>query len=176
MKIPSRLAALVLAFITQVSFAQPAATEPLDRAKVIFAAQDIITQAQYATFVTIGDHGQPNARIVDPGAPEGDLSVWIVTKRNSRKAAQLRKNPRATLLYYDSEHMSYASLVGTTSFVSDPAEMEKYWQEKWTKFFPDGAKGADIVLVRFVPKSVEIVSREHKLLPDPWGLAVFKLR
>lgn len=148
----------------------------LDRAKVIFSAQDVIGQAQYCTFVTIGKNGQPDARIVDPSAPDGDLSVWVVTKKSSRKAAQLRKNPRATLLYFDHENLSYVTLIGNTTFVSDPAEMDKHWQDKWAPFFPEGTKSPDLVLVHFVPRSVEIVSREHKLQKDPWGLTIFKLR
>ena len=169
------LAALLIAFAGTGAHAEPESAS-LDRAKVVFSAQDVITQAQYCTFVTTGKKGQPDARIVDPSAPDGDLAVWIVTKKSSRKVAQLRKNPRATLLYFDPVNLSYVTLVGKTSIVSDPAEMDKHWQEKWTPFFPDGTKSPDLALVRFVPSSVEIVSRQHKLHKDPWGLTIFNLQ
>ena len=68
-----------------------------DRAAVIKVAREVMQQARYCDMVTLGEDGQPQARVVDAFAPEADLTVWIATKPLSRKIAQIRKDPRVTL-------------------------------------------------------------------------------
>lgn len=71
------------------------------RAQVIAAAKDVMQTARYSTLITIGDDGQPEARIVDPFVPEEDLTIWIGTNPLTRKVAQIRRDPRVTLLYFN---------------------------------------------------------------------------
>ncbi len=168
--------ALVVIVASQLAFAQPDTPPALDRAKVVAAATDVIRQAHHATFVTISSDKHPDARIVTPAAPDQNLEIWISTLKTSRKIAQLRKDPRATMLYFDQANMAYVTLIGKITIVSDPAEMQKHWQAEWAPFYPDGTKSPGFIMMRFVPDRVEVVSRQHKLMPDPWGLAILKLK
>ena len=149
-----------------------------DRARVLTAARDVMTQARYATLVTIGEDGQPQARVVDPAAPEADLSVWIATNPASRKVTQLRKDARATLLYFDRARESYVTLLGTASLVTDPAEKARHWQARWAPHYPDGPRAASHLQIRFTPGILEIVSGPHKLEGDPktWRPVVLELK
>jgi hypothetical protein len=87
--------ALVLLLWPATTAAQPAA-QPA-RAAVIAAAIDIVQKARYCTFITIDQQGQPQARIVDPLAPDAGFTVWIATNPLTRKVEQVRSNPRVTL-------------------------------------------------------------------------------
>ena len=148
-----------------------------NRARVLSAARDVMTHARYATLVTIGEDGQPQARVVDPAAPEADLIVWIATNPASRKVTQLRKDARATLLYFDRGTESYVTLLGSASLVTDPAEKARHWQARWAPHYPDGPRGANHLQLRFVPRTLEIVSGPHKLEGDPktWRPVVLEL-
>ena len=170
-----RIATLIILF-GHVALATAAAPAALDRVKVISAASDIIKQAHFCTLVTIGADGQPNARIVTPAPPDENLEIWISTSRKLRKIAELRKDRRATLLYFDPVNLAYVTLVGDTTLLSDAAAKEKHWQPEWAAFYPREAKNPDLIMIKFVPRRVEIVSRAHKLLEDPWGLAVVELK
>ena len=55
--------------------AKPAPT----RIEVIAAARSVIDKARFATLVTIGEKGEPRARIVDPFAPDSAFTVWVAT-------------------------------------------------------------------------------------------------
>ena len=124
-------------------------------------------QAHYCTLVTIGEEGQPQARIVDPSEPDQGFVVWLGTKNVTRKVAQLRKDSRATLLYFDRATLSYVTLLGGAILVSDPVEKEKHWQAQWAPFYREGFKSPDLLLIRFTTRSLEIVSGSHKLVNDP---------
>ena len=49
-----------------------------ERAKIITAAKDVMQKARYCALVTIGEDGYPQARVVDPFAPEEGMTVWIM--------------------------------------------------------------------------------------------------
>src|SRR5207245_3819038 len=55
---------------------QTPATTPPTPAQIRKAALDIMTAARYATFITIGPDGHPQARIVDPLIRGDTLTVW----------------------------------------------------------------------------------------------------
>lgn len=170
------LAVFLFAFVSAGAHADAAKAPPLERAKVVAAASDVMKQAVFTTLVTIADDGHANARMVSPTAPDQDLVVWVSTNRSSRKIAELRHDPRATLLYFDKKALAYVTLIGTTTLVDDAAEKQKYWQPGWAPFFPQGPKDPEYVLIRFVPQSIEIMSDKHKLLPNPFALVVFDLK
>ena len=177
MKLFVLAAAIVIFGGSSLAVAQPAPTAP-DRAQVLSAARDVIKQARYASLITMAADGQPQARIMDPSDPDADLTVWIATNPASRKVGQLRTNSRATLIYFDRATESYVSLVGTASLVTDPAAKERHWQSKWAPHYPDGPRAATHMLIRFTPRSLEIVSAPHKLQGDPktWRPVVLELK
>ncbi len=134
---------------------------------VLSAARDVMKQAHFTTLVTISEDGQPQARVVDPSDPDPDLTVRIATNPSTRKVAQLRKNPRATPFYFDRASLSYVTPLGSAALIADPAEKERHWQPQWAPFFSGGPRRAGLVLIKFTPRALEIVSAPHKLLNDP---------
>jgi general stress protein 26 len=149
-----------------------------DRAQIVSAAREVMKQARYASLVTISADGQPQARIIDPSGPESDFTIWIATNPESRKVGQLQKNARATLLYFDRATESYVTLLGSAALVTDPAEKERHWQPQWAPHYPQGPRSAQVTLIRFTSRTLEIVSAPHKLEGDPktWRPVVLDLK
>lgn len=162
-----RSAGLFAAMACNVGWMPPSPPEPTTRPQALAAAREVMKQAHYCTLVTLGEEGQPQARIVDPAEPDQDFVIWLATKNITRKVAQLRKNSKATLLYFDRATMSYVTLLGSGTLVSDPVEKERRWQTSWAPFYPQGPKSPELILIRFVPRNLEIFSARHKLLSDP---------
>ena len=151
--------------------ASPAAAPPAvatpDRATLLAAARDVMQTARYCAFVTFGPDGRAQARAVDAFAPEDDLTVWVATKPATRKVAEVRKDPRVTLYYYEPKGPGYVTLLGDAQVVDDPAEKAKRWKEEWATFYSDRNRGADYVLLRVRPRRLEVVSYGKGLLGDP---------
>jgi general stress protein 26 len=169
------VAVFAAASLPAVAQSPPAAP---DRAQVLSAARDVMKQARYASLITVAADGTPQVRIMDPSDPDADLTVWIATNPASRKVGQLRTNSRATLLYFDRASESYVSLLGSASLLTDPAERERHWQSKWAPHYPDGPRATSHMLIRFTPRTLEIVSTPHKLQGDPktWRPVVLELK
>jgi len=136
------------------------------KAEIVSAARDVMTRARYATLATNGPGGQPQARIVDPVAPDKDLTVWIGTNALTRKVTEIRWNNRVTLLYFDAKGLEYVTLLGTAEIVGDKTERAKHFKPEWAPFYKQGAAGEDFALIRVRASRVEVVSPRHKLMND----------
>jgi len=160
------LAASCLSFLLLFLPQTPAAKTP-DRAAVLAAAHTIITNARYATLVTMAGSSQPDARIVDPFAPDADFTIWVATNASSRKVQQLRADSRVTLSYFDAANKGYVTLKGTSTLVRDPTEKAVHWKTEWAGMYKDNNRGDDYLLVRIVPETLEVVSVALGMINDP---------
>jgi general stress protein 26 len=167
MKTPRWTVVLALACAPAGWSAQDTAAAKPSRAQILAAAADLMQAARYCTFVTVDEEGQPRARVVDPFPPEPDMTVWLATKASTRKVAQIRKNPRATLLCFDAGRKGYVTLLGTATPVDDAAEKARRWKPEWKAFYDDENRGSDYLLIRLKPSRLEILSPAQGLDNDP---------
>ena len=165
--VPGSATAVVfgLALVAASAAAQEPATPTHSRDALLAAARDVIAAARYTTLITLDSTGHPQARAVDPFAPDDDFVVWIGTNRRTRKVGEIRRDPRVTLYYFDELSAAYVTIRGTARVVTDSAETARRWKPEWEAFYPDRA--ADYVLIAVTPRRLEIVSEELGIVGDP---------
>lgn len=168
----------VLLCLPSAGSGQDVKAAPPGRTEIVKAAADVMQRARYCALVTIGEDGQPQARVVDAFAPEGDLTVWIATKPVTRKVKQIRADPRVTLFYFDPADPGYVTLIGRAELVTDAAAKRAHWKPAWAGFYKDENRGDDYLLIRVTPRRVEIVSARHHLAgdPDTWRPVIIDFR
>lgn len=165
--------ALPVVAIAAVVAAAAAADEPAQAAAapgpevVKQAAREIVAAARFCTLTTIGEDGLLQARVMDPFPPEADLVVWMGTSARTRKVAELRRDARATLSCFDPAGPGYATFAGRAELVADPAERAKRFKPEWAPFYEGGAASPDYLLVRLVPRRLEVVSHAHGIAHGP---------
>ena len=137
-----------------------------DRAAVLKAASEIARKARYATFITLGPDGQPQARIVDALGPDEDFAVWVATNPATRKVAEIAKDPRVTLTFFEPSLPSFVTLIGTATVVTDPSVKAAHWKDAWAPFYKNESRGSDFVLLKFTPRRLEIVSESHGFVSE----------
>lgn len=157
---------VLLAFAVAVP-SHSVAQDTVTRSRVITAAKDVMQAARFATFVTIGGDGHPQARVVDPFVPDSDMAVWIATNPLTRKVAEIRRDPRVTLLYFNTAAQEFVTLQGTASLVTDSVEKAKRWKPEWAALYKEGPRGESYLLVRIRPTQLEVVSSRHGMMNDP---------
>jgi general stress protein 26 len=161
------LALLVSILLPSLVIAQTAPPRQPSRADVISAAREVMQKAVYCTFITIGEDGQPQARIVDPTFPDANLIIWIGTNSLTRKVNHIRRDARVTLLYFHEASASYVTVIGRAALVTDVTEKERRWKTSWAPFYPNGFRGSDFTLIRVTPTRLEISSPSRKMTSDP---------
>ena len=133
--------------------------------------------AESCALVTLGVDGHPQARMMNPFAPEPGLTVWMATNPSTRKVADMRTDQRVTLVYFDRDDPGYVTLLGDARLVNDPAEKRARWKDDWTLYYPGGPESSDYLLIEFVPQRIEVVSLKYGIASDPqaWKPAIVEL-
>jgi general stress protein 26 len=147
--------------------APAAPPSPPDRATILKDAREIMAAARFCAFITLGPDGRAQARAIDFFAPEDEMTVWLATKAATRKVAEVKRNPKATVYCYDPKGPGYVTILGDAAVVTDPAEKARRWKDDWAAFYDDRNRGADYVLIRVKPVRLELVSYGHGVLGDP---------
>lgn len=143
---------------------------PITAALILETAKASIRSAEYCMLITLGEEGEPNARLVQPFEPEEDMTIWVGTWSKSRKVKEIQKDQRVTLAFHDKEGTAYVTLLGTAQIEKDTNLKRKYWREEWIGFIPQGPDGDEYVLVKFMPIRIELMSFSRGVLPQPYGL------
>src|SRR5512146_1991875 len=103
-----------------------------EEARILMAAREIIAGQTYCALITIDASGQPQIRTMNPFPPEEDMSVWMATNRRSRKAEEIRANPRVSLYYANHKEATGSVVIhGEAVLVDDMAEKLKRKRAYW---------------------------------------------
>ena len=166
----------LLALRPAASAQTPSASDTPDRAHVLGIARDVIKSARYATLATLDDRQQPQARIVDPLDPDEAMTVYFATNPLSRKVAEIRRDPRVTLLYFDSARPAYVTLIGRARAV-DAASKRVHFKQEWSGFFSP-EKPDTYSLYRVEVSRIEVVSPKDGLPGNPatWRPEIVEIR
>jgi general stress protein 26 len=147
--------------ITPKLFAQ----STINRDTVLYAAREIMRETTYCALVTIDSTGQPQIRTMNPYPANDEFITWFATSRNSRKVRELKNNPKVCVYYADHVNAKgYVNITGTAEVIDDKDFLIKmkrdYWQgmPNWQDIF---------VLIKVVPRRVEVINYKHGLNNDP---------
>lgn len=118
---------------------------------------------------TASSEGEPHVAVVSAAVDDGRVLVAI--RSNSGKAANLRSNPRTSLVWQGNSAETY--LWGDVELVTDPSEKSRVWN---TRMFPydmamffGSADSPDWVIARVTPtRVVAMVQGETGLTRRVW--------
>ena len=145
----------------------PLIAEKNSDTSILELARQTIEKAKYATFVTVDEEGQPRTRIVDPFAPDENFVIYVATKPNTRKVAQIKKNASVTLFYFDEEGRNYVSVMGQAEIQFDNATKLKMRRDSDSdRIYPDFPD--DYLLIKVTPRWVEGLLPGYRGDPDNW--------
>lgn len=135
-----------------------------DRKTIMDAAREIIREDYIGVLVTVDENGMPRARPVGVADPTDDWSLWLSTRRGSRKTQQIATNPKAALHFgFDDTpnnhgNSFYASFMGLASVHTDVETIAAYGpSEKHRSLWPDYPN--DIALIRLKPQWLEVLGK-----------------
>lgn len=139
---------------------------PVNRDTIMIAAHEIMNQTSYCGLVTVDKQGQPQIRTMNPfPGVKDDFVIWFATSRTSRKAKEINDNPKVCVYFAD--HVAakgYVSINGTASVIDDKELLVKMKRDYW-----NGIPGwqEKFVLIKIIPKSIEVINYKHGLNNDP---------
>ncbi len=111
------------------------------------------SNCEIVSFGTIGLDGWPNVRVLLVAARDGVDTIWFATGADSKKIAELKANPKATIYGYDGEAMQEFRLFGQVDMRTDAEARQKIWRDDFIEHFPGGMDSPDMVVLQFKTES-----------------------
>jgi general stress protein 26 len=156
------LFALCVVVSTVQVMAQEAAAVPRDT--LLAVAKDIMTQTRFCVLITLDEAGHPRARAMDPFMPDENWVIRMGTGPGTRKAKDIKKDPRVTLYYDHPSKAGYVVVYGTAKLVDDPELKTKWFKEEWARFYPDKEK--EYILIAVKPIKIEVLDYTKGVMGD----------
>jgi general stress protein 26 len=166
------VAAVFLAITTQAEDLAPASTS-LETARgskenLLSEMRQVMKDAGYPALITVDEQGQPRARTVDAFAPDASMTIWVATRPNTRKVAQIQSNSAVTLYYFDASSRSYVTLMGEAELIDDEAtKKDKRRDRDGDRLYPDFPN--DYLLIKIKPSYVEALIPSYRGDPHTWA-------
>jgi general stress protein 26 len=166
------VAAVFLAITTQAEDLAPASTS-LETARgskenLLSEMRQVMKDAGYPALITVDERGQPRARTVDAFAPDASMTIWVATRPNTRKVAQIQSNSAVTLYYFDGSSRSYVTLMGDAELIDDEAtKKDKRRDRDGDRLYPDFPN--DYLLIKIKPRYVEALIPSYRGDPHTWA-------
>jgi general stress protein 26 len=129
-----------------------------------------INQPTLSALATITVDGKPWVRYCTPFADE-NLTIWMGTFVNSRKVAQIRKNPEVHLTVGVSDPgtaESYIQVQGRAEILTDPESKKAAWGDHLKVVF-SGPDDLNLAVCKITPYRIEYQSLTPPgSPPDVW--------
>lgn len=118
-------------------------------AERIFA---FISKQKVALIASVDDEGFPNMKaMLMPRKIDGNC-FYFSTNTSSMRVAQYRKNPKASVYFFNKGRFRYESvmLIGTMEVLEDAQIKKEIWRTGDTIFYKKGINDPDYCVLRFM--------------------------
>ena len=102
---------------------------------------------------------------MNPFPANNELITWFATSRTSRKVREIKSNSKVCVYYAD--HISakgYVAITGLAEVIDDKELLLKMKRDYWNSI-PNWQN--KFVLIKIVPKTMEVINYKHGLNNDP---------
>ena len=115
--------------------------------KIKKKAASLLQKCEVVVLSSINAEGYPLPVPIARIASEGLSTIGMSTGASSLKTTEFRANAKAGLCYYSDGDS--VVLTGEVEVIDDAESKEKYWQNWFIKFFPQGVKDPEYILLKF---------------------------
>ena len=134
------------------------------------AAAATMAKARYCWALTIAEDGSVNARPMGPqksASREDPFAILFLTRSGSRKAREIGRTGRLSVLYQHDADDGYVTLIGRGVILADRALLRARWQPAWNQFFPAGPDDETSIFVQLEAERIELWVRG--VTAEPFG-------
>lgn len=112
---------------------------------------NLIDKQGVSYIASIAEDGFPNMKaMLPPRKRVGIKEFYFTTNTSSKRVAQYKENPKASIYFCDKRFFRGVMLIGHMEVLEDADSKEMIWQEKDTMYYPKGVSDPDYCVLKFV--------------------------
>lgn len=144
--------------------------------ELLSGAARTITSVRYSWLVTLAETGAVNARPMEQLPRDLDEDEWTIrflTDGRSRKASEIRRAGKVTVIFQDAGD-AFVALVGSATLLEEISEVNRRWKNAYSVYFPTEQDRANAAFLEVAPQRMELWIRG--VTPEPFGLRPARLK
>jgi len=146
-----------------------------DATLLLDSAEALIRRDSSVGMVTVDADGRPRIRTVrafrleNPQTDRERFTIYVLTRRSTRKVEQLASNSAVTLYFNEDQRTTYATVMGRATIHRDPTvpRLQVFLDEGTKQFFWPGFPD-DFVIIEIVPQWLEFIGPGLWNDPNTW--------
>lgn len=112
---------------------------------------NLIDKQSVSYIASIAEDGFPNMKaMLPPRKRVGIKEFYFTTNTSSKRVAQYKENPKASIYFCDKRFFRGVMLIGYMEVLEDADSKEMIWQENDTMYYPKGVSDPDYCVLKFV--------------------------
>lgn len=109
----------------------------------------LLERSETAMVGSNDESGHPHIKAMFKIESDGLKTIWFSTNTSSKRVAQFKQNPKASLYFYDAGQIAGLLLVGNMEVQLDAEIKERLWRDGWEAYYPLGVTDPDYCVLRF---------------------------
>ena len=142
----------------------------LEVSRLLVGAAKTIASVRYCWLLTEAEAGGVNARPMGrlPRNPdENDWTIRFITDGRSRKASDIQRAGKVTVIFQREADDAFVTLIGRASLRGGATEDRQHWKDGYNVFVPTEADRANASFVEVDVERMELWIRG--VTPEPFG-------
>jgi general stress protein 26 len=117
-------------------------------------ALSVIERSGKTIIGSVDKGGYPNLKaMLKPREHDGVKKFYFTTNTSSMRVAQYRRNPKASIYFFDERFFKGLMLKGKMAVLEDAATKKRIWREGDEMYYPKGVADPDYCVLRFTAES-----------------------
>jgi general stress protein 26 len=140
--------------------------------RLLAGAARTVASARFCWLATTDENGRVNTRPMGRLLPDPDESDWtirFVTDGRSRKASDIRRVGKVTVIFQRAVADAFVAMSGTAMLHEDESEVRRRWKNAYNAYFPSEQDRANAAFVEIDAERMECWIRG--VTPEPFGLS-----
>lgn len=109
---------------------------------------EIIQDIRIAMLTTVAEDGSLDSRPMATQQPQAfDGRIWLLTRDESGKVAQIKQNSHVSLLYAENGRSTYLAVKGLANVSHDRVKIQVLWNAMYKAWFPEGQDDPSIAVL-----------------------------
>jgi general stress protein 26 len=134
----------------------------MEKSNAASEALEIIRDVPVSILITHGKDGFPAARPMGHLLVEDDLTVYFATSTRLAKCGQMKANPNVAVYWEkagrDRHGYAWVMVQGTAELTQERGVLDRFWDDSFTHYFPEGRSDPRYVIIRVTPKRLTVLS------------------
>lgn len=98
---------------------------------------------------TVDESGNPQLKAMIKTEADGLKEFWFCSNTSSKRVAQIQRDSRASLYFYDEKNYEGLMLTGRAEVSYDDAKRKEFWNDYMKIYYPLGYTDPDFALIKF---------------------------